>query len=150
MKHFLSRRFCRRCHYVFCVSLFFMMLFIRIAECVPVSQTAGGSETGTLFMTIYDMNGVKRLLSSRHATVLTQGVYFVFPSDVKDCEVCQNDGIWTRAASKVYVWPQKIKDAVLCVRFRAKGNDGNMRYSRSFVLVGNLLSKKITLEVPDV
>ncbi|MDE6419582.1 MAG: hypothetical protein K2K87_03530, partial [Lachnospiraceae bacterium] len=47
---------------------------------------AAEAEMGTLFMTIYDANGVKRLLSPEHPAVLEEGLYFTFPDDAWECE----------------------------------------------------------------
>ena len=95
------------------------------------------TEAHTLFMTIYDGNGVKRLLSSKHPAVLTSGLYFVFPDGVRDYEFCRNDGMWKRSGAQIYLFPQREHGEGLCVRFRARGSDGRMRYSRSFVLTGS-------------
>ncbi|MBD5482232.1 MAG: hypothetical protein HDR15_06895 [Lachnospiraceae bacterium] len=94
-------------------------------------------EEETLFIAICDTDGVKRLLSSEHPAILTQGLYFSFPKDVKECEICQNDGAWIKTAERVYLDPKQTEDMVIRVRFRAKGSDGSLRYSRSFVLVGS-------------
>ncbi len=94
-------------------------------------------EAETLFITICDTDGVKRLLSSEHPAILTQGLYFSYPKDVKECEICQNDGTWIKTTERVYLDPKQTEDAVIRVRFRAKGSDGSLRYSRSFVLVGS-------------
>lgn len=97
---------------------------------------AAEAEKGTLFMTIYDANGVKRLLSPEHPAVLAEGLYFTFPDDAWECEICQNDGAWTKTAQQVYLDPRKEKTVMICVCFRAKGSDGRLRYSRSYVLTG--------------
>lgn len=96
----------------------------------------GAAETGTLFMTISDTNGVKRLLSSEHPAVLTQGLYFTFPDGMRECEVRENDGAWVTAAEQVYFEPKQAAGAVVCVQFRARGRGGEFCYSRSFVMVG--------------
>ena len=95
------------------------------------------TEAHTLFMTIYDENGVKRLLSPKHPAVLTSGLYFVFPDGVRDYEICGNDGIWKQSGAQIYLFPQRERGEGICVRFRARGSDGRMRYSRSFVLTGS-------------
>ncbi|MDE6419881.1 MAG: hypothetical protein K2K87_05050, partial [Lachnospiraceae bacterium] len=53
-----------------------------------------------------------------------------------ECEICQNDSAWTKTTEQVYLNPREEKAAMICVRFRAKGSDGRLRYSRSFVLTG--------------
>ena len=94
-------------------------------------------EAETLFITICDTDGVKRLLSSEHPAVLTQGLYFSFPKDVQECEISQNDGAWIKTAERVYLDPKQTEAMVIRVRFRAKGSDGSLRYSKSFVLIGS-------------
>lgn len=93
-------------------------------------------EAEPLFMTIYDTNGAKRLLSSKHPAVLTQGLYFTFPSDVRECEISQNNGEWEKAEKQVYLDPNRSANAVLYVQFRARESDGRVHYSRSFVMMG--------------
>ena len=90
----------------------------------------------TLFMTICDADGVKRLLSPGHPAILTKGLYFLFPDDVRDYEIYQNDGAWRSVEQQVYLRPQKGKAAKICVRFRARGSNGEIRYSRSYLLLG--------------
>ncbi len=165
MKCFLPWRVCHKNHKkvdllhtvgVLCACFLSMFIYLLCEErvgYVPVSQAVygkgltdsscyesgkdkGEAAMGALFMTIYDTNGVKRILSSAHPAVLAEGLYFVFPNDAWEYEICQNDGAWTKAAEQVYVDPREEEDAMIFVRFRAKGSDGRMRYSRKFVLIG--------------
>ena len=105
------------------------------SSCYERGKDKNEAAMGTLFMTIYDTNGVKRLLSTEHPAVLGEGLYFTFPDDAWEYEICQNDGVWTGTAEQVYVDPRVEEAALICVRFRAKGSDGSLRYSRSFVLL---------------
>ncbi|MCM1539603.1 MAG: hypothetical protein NC254_14545 [bacterium] len=95
----------------------------------------GTEETGTLFMTISDTNGVKRLLSSEHPAVLTHGLYFTFPDGMCECEVRKNNGAWVRTTERVYFEPKQAADVAVCVQFRARGHDGEFYYSRDFVMM---------------
>lgn len=103
-------------------------------SCYERGKDQDEAAMGTLFMTIYDANGVKRLLSPEHPAVLGEGLYFTFPDDAWEYEICQNDGAWIKTAEQVYLDPRKEETAMICVRFRAKGSDGRLRYSRCFVL----------------
>lgn len=163
MKYFLLWHICHRNHKktdllhpvgvlrAYLLSMLIFLLCERVVGYAPVSQAVYGkgltdrfcyeigrdkdeAAMGTLFMTIYDANGVKRLLSPEHPAVLEEGLYFTFPDDAWECEICQNDGAWTKAAEQVYLDPREKEDAMICVRFRAKGSDGRLRCSRSFVL----------------
>ncbi len=87
-----------------------------------------------LLMTIYDENGAKRLLSSKHPACLVEGLYFVFPNDARDGEQRTNNGVWTKAGRQIYVLPPEDAGEVLRVQFRARTKDGMMYYSRTFVL----------------
>lgn len=101
----------------------------------------GEERQGALFMTIYDENGAKRLLSSKHPARMAQGIYFVFPDDVQDCEICRNGGVWKKAGRQIYIMPPEAAENALCVQFRAKTGDGSMHYSRSFVLIRRAASE---------
>lgn len=154
MKHFFLQRFgCA--YFVKADLLLILMLFLLFGigfagdtfanraygymECDDVTQLDEriAKEKVTLFMTICDIDGVKRLLSSEHPAILTQGLYFLFPKEVEEYEICQNDGAWIKTAERVYLDPKQTEDTVIRVRFRAKGKDGSTRYSRSFVLIAN-------------
>lgn len=102
-----------------------------------LSPYSAGIEAETLFMTVYDEDGLKRLLSPSHPAILSQGLYFTFPGDMLDYEICRNDGVWKSAEEQVYLSPRKGKEEEIRVRFRAKASDGELRYSRSFVLMGS-------------
>lgn len=97
---------------------------------------SGTEAVETLFMTISDTNGVKRLLSSEHPAVLTQGLYFTFPDGMRECEVRKNNDAWAKTTERVYFEPKQAAGAVVCVQFRARGRGGEFCYSRSFVMVG--------------
>lgn len=90
-----------------------------------------------LMMTVYDENGAKRLLSSRHPACLAEGLYFVFPNEACDGELCINNGVWTKAGRQIYVLPPEDTGEVLRVQFRARTEDGRMYYSRTFVLMSD-------------
>lgn len=154
------RSFCR----VFCKGIFYMSgvllcqsllcsadrSLVAACACFPVS--GGAEESGsdaadygeegqeTLFMTIYDENGAKRLLSSKHPARLAKGIYFAFPDDVRDCEICTNGGGWIKTGRQTYVMPPRTEGDVLLVQFRARTGDGSLHHSRSFALMRKTIS----------
>lgn len=151
-----SRFFCKSIFYILGVLLCQTLLcgadrsLIAACVCRPApsraeesgSEAAGDGEErqGLLFMTIYDENGAKRLLSSRHPARMAQGIYFAFPDDVQDYEICRNGGEWIKAGRQTYVMPPEAADDTLCVQFRARTGDGTMRCSRNYVLMRKTIS----------
>lgn len=145
------RFFCKGVFYILGVLLFQALLCsadgspapVRVYQPEPGGAEESGSEAagdgeerqGALFMTIYDENGAKRLLSSKHPARIAQGIYFVFPDDAQDYEICRNGGGWKKAGRQTYVMPPAAAEDALCVQFRAKTGGGSMHYSRSFVLI---------------